>query len=128
MRRWFGISLAGLFCAFVAITACRTVFQGLLEKPSFSAPHLDAGAGDLGLIVQLCAGCLVILTAVAFCFIEPRWRRKIIAPGLMIVVPGLFLLTARGMQRFAPGFSESAFRRLQTAQNSGTVLTDIALK
>jgi hypothetical protein len=127
MRRRFGICLACLFCAFVAITAWRTVFQGVLEKPSFTAAHLDAGAGDLGLIVQFCAGCLVILSAVAFCFVESRWRPKNIALGLLIVVPGLFLFTARGMQRFAPGFSESAFRRLQTAQNSGTVLTDLAI-
>jgi hypothetical protein len=127
MRRRFGIFLTCLFCIFVGITVWRTVFQGVLEKPSFAAPHLDAGAGDLGLIVQCCAGCLVILSAIAFCIVEPRWRRKIAALGLVLVVPGLFLFSARGMQRFAPGFSENTFRRLQTAQSSGAALTDVEI-
>src|SRR5437899_10601883 len=127
MRRRFGIFLACLFCIFVTITAWRIVFQGLLEKPSFAAPHLDAGAGDLGLIVQCCTACLVIRSAVVSCFIEPRWRRKFVALGLVIVVPGLFLFSARGMQRFAPGYSESTFRRLQTAHSSGTVIADFEI-
>jgi hypothetical protein len=123
MRRRFGIFLASLFCIFLGITVWRTVFQGLLEKPSFNVPHRDAGAGDLGLIVQCCAGCLVILSAVAFCFVEQRWRRRIIAFGLVFVVPSLFLFSARGMQRFGPGFSEKAFLQLEAAHRSGTALT-----
>ena len=125
MRRRIGIFLACLFCIFLGITVWRTLFHGALEKPSYNVPHRDAGAGDLGLIVQCCAGCVVILSAAAFCFVEPWWRRRIIALGLVVVVLGLFLFTARGMQRFAPGFSESTFRRLQTAHSSGSVLTDL---
>src|SRR5947199_9808797 len=99
MRRRLGILLVSLLCIFLGITVWRTVFQGLLEKPSFNVPHRDAGAGDLGLILQWYLGSLVILSAAVLSFVVLRWGRQSVAVGSVLAAHGLFLFSARGMHR-----------------------------
>jgi hypothetical protein len=100
----------------------RVVFQGLLEKPSFEAPHLDAGAGDWGLVAQFFMAVLTVISALVWSFVELYWRRKVLVVGLAIATAAFLVFTARGLQRFAPGFSEAAFQRLQASHNSGSFL------
>jgi hypothetical protein len=123
MRHGIRILAASLFGSFLALTLWRLLFQGALEKTSLAATHLDAGAGDWGLVVQFVMAIFAAISAVALAFIEPQWTRKTSALVIVLVAPALFIFTARGMQRFGPaGFSESTFVKLAASYRSGSVL------
>ncbi|MGI8965115.1 MAG: hypothetical protein ACR2H1_03390, partial [Limisphaerales bacterium] len=122
MRRSLRTLVMCIFWGFIGLTLWRVVVQGVMEKPSFDAPHLEAGAGDWGLIVQFLIAAFAFLFAALWFFIEPRWSRKAQALGLAIVTPILFAFSVRGLQRFAPGYSEAAFQRLAASHHSQNVL------
>ncbi|HOW80592.1 MAG TPA: hypothetical protein PK406_14200, partial [Verrucomicrobiota bacterium] len=75
-----------------------------------------------GLLAQLFLGILTVVCVVVWAFVEPHWTRKLLGAGLVVVTAALFVVCARGLQRFAPGFSESAFEQLQISHHSGSGL------
>ena len=106
---------------FIALSIRRIVFQGLLETPSFEVSHYDAGAGDFGLIVQFIAAMPTVVLAVAWlCF---GTRGKPIAFVVAALVPLLLAVTARGLQRYAPGYTKKGFETLEALQSGGHTLT-----
>lgn len=115
------------FSCFLGLTIWRVVFQGILEKPSLDAPHLEAGTGDLALIAQLLLAMGAFAFAAAWFFVESRWTRKSQSLVLAFVIPALFLFSTRGLQRFGPRYSEKEFQRLAASCRSETPIqsTDV---
>jgi hypothetical protein len=115
MKRAIRILAGTSFAGFMVFTIWRGIVQGVLEKPSFAVPHLDAGAGDWGLVLQLLATILVIGFGFVWLF-TGSMKEKFIALAMVLVAPALFLYCARGLQNFAPQYSEAAFQQLIKSQ------------
>ena len=121
MRRIARILALSSFAGFFVLTVWRGI-HGIMEKPSFDVSHLEAGAGDAGLIIQFFAGILAFGFAAFWFFCESRGAWKIVAVVMALVTPTLFLFCARGLQRFAPQYSEAGFQGLILARHSGKSL------
>src|SRR6266568_9375687 len=105
MQRRLQILVPGIFGGFLALTLWRTIVHGFMETPSFEAAHLDAGAGDFGLIVEFFMAVATFLLAAVWFFVERGRRAKVSAVVLALVTPALFAFSARGLQRFGADYS-----------------------
>jgi hypothetical protein len=119
MKRISRILALSSFAGFFVLTLWRGIVHGIIEEPSFDVSHLEAGAGDTGLIVQFFIAILAFGFAALWFFSEPRGAWKMAAILMALVTPILFLFCSRGLQRFAPRYSEAGFQRLIVAQHSG---------
>jgi hypothetical protein len=130
MKSSIRILALGTSLVFLVYSAWRILLHGILEIPSFEAPHLEAGAGGLGLLCQGFLAVLSTLACVIWCFIEGNRRLRLSAVVLAASAPWILYVTARGLQRFAPGFSEEAFSDLEALHNSGHPLqiSDVVAK
>ena len=122
MKRTPRILALSSFAGFIVLTLWRGIAHGVMEKPSFEVSHLEAGAGDTGLIIQFFMAILTVGFAAFWFFSEPRSKWMIVAIVMALVTSALFLFCARGLQRFAPQYSEAGFQRLIASHQSGKSL------
>jgi len=116
------ISLVSVGVCFVAFSVWRIIFRGLLETPSFDVDHFDAGAGDGGLLLQIGLGFFTFVLAVSWLiFGIGDMRFALILAGL---APVLLFVTTRGLQRFAPGYTDKAFESLGSLHLKGRLLAE----
>ena len=115
---------------FLAYSGWRIFVHGIFETPSFDAPHLDAGAGGLGLLIQALLATVSLLACSIWAFVDSNRWLKLSALTFAASAPLIFILTARGLQRFAPGYSDEAFSALEEMVASGHPLhtSDVVAK
>jgi hypothetical protein len=122
MKRLSRIAAWSSFAAFILFTLWRGIVHGLMEQPSFEVSHLDAGAGDSGLLVQFVLAIFTLVFVAFWFFTESRSKGRIAAFAMAVIIPALFLICTRGLQRFAPQYSEAVFQQLIASQQSGKSL------
>jgi hypothetical protein len=122
MKRISRIAAWSSLTAFILFTLWRGIVHGVMEQPSFEVSHLDAGAGDSGLLVQFVLAIFTLVFVAFWFFTESRSKGRIAPFAMAAVIPALFLVCARGLQRFAPQYSEAGFQQLIASQQSGKSL------
>ncbi len=114
--QWLRVLGPGVLVLFVSLTLWRILYQGIKEEASFDVPHLQAGAGDGGLVVMVLLGVLALALGVAWIVMERRWPLRweaiVFMVAAVIVVPSLVFISMDGLQRYARGYSEENFLKL----------------
>lgn len=109
--RVVAMALGGIF---VLITSWCVTVQGVFETAQLDpeSTHFLAGAGGLTLLIR---GCLAVLSTVALLIssvLAPAERSRLPSVAAALVMIPLFLFSCLGLERWAPGYSERAFRDL----------------
>ena len=109
MRR--NLNFFTILCAtlFLAVVLWQATAHGWWEPASLDVPYLDAGAGDEFLMIRLFLGVILIVALVVGQFLSrPLSQRMLLALAALSVFV-ILGWSITGFQRWAPGYSESAF-------------------
>ena len=109
----------GCSALFALATVWAITLQGFFEPSRLDVAHLDAGAGDLLLLLR---GALAVLATVSLLiaafFPGPRLTRLFTLIAALLVLP-IFLWSAVGRERWAPGYIPAQFSLLSERFHSG---------
>jgi hypothetical protein len=87
--------------------------DGFFEASDINADHADAGAGDFFLLFRLfAAGGITAFLAVKF-FLTKVWPKRLALLLFACFVWATFFWLCNGLERYAPGYSQERFDKLQ---------------
>lgn len=99
----------GCSLLFILATLWALTVQGHFEPSRLDVAHLHAGAGDSLLIIRALLGTAATLSFLIMVVMPQSPLRRVIAVTAIVSIVPLFLWSAVGRERWAPGYSHSRF-------------------
>jgi len=101
-----------LVFSFFALTIYSVTITGYFEEARIDVAHFSAGAGSYLLILRtiLCLAGVIALLVVAHS--STRALHKVLILSCAVAVPVAFFWSCLGLERWAPGYTETAFSTL----------------
>jgi hypothetical protein len=113
------LTTLSVLIAFLLVTAHGLTVCGVLEAPSVSVDHFEAGAGSTGLMVRAILATLAAFSLVMWALPRQAVFNRIAKFVAISFVFALFWHSALGIQRFAPNYNEKRFWDLVSQHHAG---------
>ena len=115
---------AGLASAlFLAVTVWSVTVTGALEPSAVHVDHFIAGAGNGLLLLRGALAMAAVLLMTLATFQAKSAASRLSFAGIALLVLPVFLWSCVGLERWAPGYSETAFSALLERHHSGVAIS-----